>query len=464
MPIVPDDLRQKLRQYGQEHVLAWWPGLSAAEQENLLAQLRALDLDALRKLYESRDQTTALPALDELAPIPSARLDPRDAKLESLGEEGLRRGEIAALVVAGGQGTRLGFDQPKGMYPIGPVSQKSLFQIHAEKILALNRRYGTSVPFLVMTSPATDEETREYFAEQGYFGLPSAAVTFFCQGTMPALDLAAGKLLMETAHELCLSPNGHGGTLQALADQGLLQILEKRGVRQVFYFQVDNPLVKIADPTFLGHHRSMRAEVSSKGVIKVGPTEKMGNLVLVNGRCGLIEYSDLPQELAHATNPDGQLRFRLGSPAIHIFDLEFLKRVTQGPSRMPYHLARKRVEYLDKHGGLVGPAQENALKFELFIFDVLPHAERWAVVETERREEFEPLKNATGANSPASVRQAISNLSATWLEHAGIAVPRQPSGDAIHALEISPLFAIDPDELAAKIDRGLRVDRAICLD
>jgi UDP-N-acetylglucosamine/UDP-N-acetylgalactosamine diphosphorylase len=341
------------------------------------------------------------------------------------------------------------------MFAIGPVTGKSLFQIHAEKVLARSRRYGKSVPLLVMTSSATDEETKAYFREYRNFGLSDADLFFFCQGNMPALDMATGKLLLEAPGRLFTSPNGHGGTLTALAESGLLGQLQERGIRQIFYFQVDNPLVKVGDPVFLGHHLLAEAEVSSKIVPKESPTDKLGNLVLIDGRCSIIEYSDLPLDLARQTDAQGRLRLWAGSPAIHLFDVDFLARVTQGTSQIPFHLARKKVPCLDERGQHVEPQQENALKFEKFIFDVLPLAQRWTVVETSRSEEFVPLKNASGPDSPEVVRQALSNQAADWLEKAGIAMVRRANGDAAFALEISPLYALDETELAAKVDRGL---------
>jgi UDP-N-acetylglucosamine/UDP-N-acetylgalactosamine diphosphorylase len=458
MVIVPDELRQRLRQFGQEHVLRWWDRLSEPERRELLDQLRALDLAQLRELYDRREATFPLPPVERIQPVPVARLDPNDRATRLRGEESLRRGEIAGLLVAGGQATRLGFDQPKGMFPIGPVSGKSLFQIHAEKVLALSRRYGKAIPFLVMTSPATEVETRTFFEEHRYFGLPADGVSFFCQGTLPALDQATGQLLLDAPGRLFSSPNGHGGTLLALVESGLLEHLKQIGTRQIFYFQVDNPLVKVADPSFLGHHLAAGAEVSSKIVPKEDPTDKLGNLVMVDGRCTMIEYSDLPNELARQRDGQGRLRLRAGSPAIHIFAVDFLSRVTEVGLRIPFHVARKKVPYLDEHGDLVQPQKENALKFEMFIFDVLPLAERWTVVETNRREEFEPLKNATGPDSPATVRRAISNLAGDWLEKAGVAVPRQSDGNAAIPLEISPLYALDAEELAAKVEPGLRIN------
>jgi UDP-N-acetylglucosamine/UDP-N-acetylgalactosamine diphosphorylase len=456
---VPDDLRQRLREHGQEHVLAGWDRLSDAEREGLLQQMRGLDLGQLRRLYEQRERSFAVPPAERIAPVPVIGLDADAREARRLGEEALRRGEVAVLLVAGGQGSRLGFDHPKGLFGVGPVTGKSLFQIHAEKVLALRRRYGRPLPFLVMTSPATDAETRAFFREHHVFGLPEGEVFFFCQGTMPALDMATGRLLLEGPGRLFLSPNGHGGTLTALADGGLLDRLRRQGFRQVFYFQVDNPLVKVADPAFLGHHVQAGAEVSAKIVPKESPTDKLGNLVLVDGRLTMIEYSDLPEGLARQTDANGRLRIWAGSPAIHVFDVGFLQRVVGGGATLPFHTARKKVPCFDAGAGrTVEPAKENALKFEQFIFDVLPLADRWAVVETSRREEFMPLKNASGADSPETVRQAQSDLAADWLGRAGVRVPRRPDGSAAVPLEVSPLYALDAEELAAKVDRSLRVE------
>ncbi|HLJ94885.1 MAG TPA: UDPGP type 1 family protein [Gemmataceae bacterium] len=461
---VPEEIQQRLRQFGQEHVLRWWDRLRDQERQELVDQLARIDLAQLRDLYSRRNASIPLPAPEQIQAIGVTRLDPSDQSTRQRGEDAFRRGEVAALVVAGGQATRLGFDHPKGMFPIGPVSDKTLFQIHAEKVLALSHRYGKGVPLLVLTSPATDAETQAFFEMQRFFGLAREDVRFFCQGTMPALDWATGKLLLEAPGRLFTSPNGHGGTLLALAESGLLEQMEQRGIRQIFYFQVDNPLVKVGAPIFLGHHLQTGAEVSSKIVRKEEPNDRLGNLVLVDGRCTMIEYSDLPAELARQTDDEGRLRISAGSPAIHIFAVDFLRRLTRKGVQIPFHVARKKVPYLDENGKPVQPDKENALKFEMFIFDVLPLAERWAVVETSRREEFVPLKNATGPDSPAVVRQAISNRAADWLEQAGIAVPRQPNGDSAVALEISPLYALNARELAAKVPAGLRVDGPLYLN
>jgi UDP-N-acetylglucosamine/UDP-N-acetylgalactosamine diphosphorylase len=457
MPKISDDLRHKLHHHGHAHVLNWWDRLSEDEQTELHNQLTSLDLPHLQRLYEGRDKASFVPPPEKIKPIPVIRTGADEAEARRVGEEALRAGRVACVLVAGGQGSRLGFEHPKGLFSIGPVTGKTLFQIHAEKVLALARRYGSPVPLLVMTSDATHDETVEYFEQNHRFGLPPGDVAFFRQGTMPALDLHTGKLLMEKPGRLFVSPNGHGGTLTALNDCGLLETMVGRGVTQIFYFQVDNPIVTMADPVFLGHHLRANGEASSKVVAKSGPADKMGVFAEVDGRCTIIEYSDLPADLAKETDAKGHLRLWAGNPAIHLFSVDFLCRITRGEMRLPFHVARKKVPHLNESGHDVQPVKENALKFETFIFDALPMAERGVVVESTRREEFAPVKNATGVDSPATAKQAISDLAADWLTRAGAQVPRDAEGAATVALEISPLFALDPEELATKVKKGTTI-------
>jgi UDP-N-acetylglucosamine/UDP-N-acetylgalactosamine diphosphorylase len=447
---VPVELQARLQAVGQEQVFLGWASLSDAERTALLAQLAALDLPGLAQLFALRDQQEILPERTTIQPLPVTLPSELTPAHTAAGRAALDRGEVAVLIVAGGQGSRLGFEKPKGMYPIGPVSHKSLFQIHAEKVLALSRRHDRTVPLLVMTSPATHAETVAFFHDHGYFGLPATDVMFFQQGSLPTLDLHTGKLLLEKPGTLFLSPNGHGGTLTALGELGLLDQLRRQGIRHLFYFQVDNPLVRVADPAFVGLHLLTRAEVSSRVIDKETPDEKMGVFACIAGKCGIIEYSDLPADLAHLRNADGKLTYRAANPAIHLFDLDFLTRVTSGANRLPFHVARKKVPCLDAMGKLCTPTTENALKFEMFIFDALPKAERWAALATTRAGEFVPLKNATGPDSPDAVRLALSDLATAWLRHAGVLVPADAG-----PLEISPLFALDETAVAHRANEFL---------
>jgi UDP-N-acetylglucosamine/UDP-N-acetylgalactosamine diphosphorylase len=440
--MIPDDLRKRLQSHGHEHLLEAMESLPDTHRANLLRELERIDLAELRALYARREQKDALPERGRIQPLPFPAIDEAESdRFHEAGLDAILKGKVAYLVVAGGQGTRLGFDHPKGMFPIGPLSKKTLFQLHAEKVLALHRVSGARIPLLVMTSPATDEATRLYFKRKNYFRLPPQDVWFFCQGTMPAVDLETGRLLLEAPGRLCLSPNGHGGTITGLLDSGLLDRLDELGFRTIYYFQVDNPLVNLADYLFIGRHVENNAEVSSKVLPKTGPKEKVGNFLLVDGRCSMIEYSDLPDEWANEKDEQGQLKFWAGNPAIHLFDVAFLRKITAEADRLPWHLARKKVPHL----GDANPDTENALKFERFIFDILPHADRWTVLSTQREDEFGPVKNKDGVDSPATARQMMCGQAARWLEQIGIVVP------AGIKVEISPLFALNAIDLMLRV-------------
>ncbi len=359
--------------------------------------------------------------------------------------------------MAGGQGTRLGFDGPKGCYPIGPVSDRSLFQIHCEKIAALGVQHGRIPPLYVMTSDENHEPTAGFLAEHRNFGLPH--LRLFRQGTMPAVAANTGAVLLAERDRVALSPDGHGGTLRALARGSCLDDMRDRGVETVFYLQVDNPMVAIADPGFVGAHRCADADVSSKVVRKRDPAEKVGVVARRGARQLVIEYSDLPASLAELRRADGSLAYSAGSIALHVFRLGFLADLARS-AELPYHRARKQVPYVDEHGNRIEPATANAIKFEQFIFDTLPLAKRSLVIETSRTAEFEPLKNATGSSSPESVRRRLSDAAADLLEAAGAVVARRADGSAAVPIELSPLIAADPEALRARVPAGTVIDRA----
>lgn len=462
-------LADLLQRHGQGQLLRWWPELDPTARAQLADEIRAIDFDRLDGLIRSlvlSDESHS-PEPSDVRPVAVGRLPRTDAERVArrlAAEEGegmLARGEVAVVVVAGGQGTRLGFDGPKGTYPIGPVSGAPLFQIHCEKIVALSRRHGRPIPLYVMTSPENNEATGQFFRDNNNFGLER--VRLFAQGQMPAVERETGKVLLASKDHIALSPDGHGGTLAALAKPGpngaasCLEEMRERGVRTIFYFQVDNPLVHIADPAFLGLHRRAEAEVSFKVVEKVQPEERVGVVVEVAGRPQVIEYSDLPAVLAERREPEGGLELWAGSIAIHVFERAFIERLVER-AELPFHRALKKVGYVDEAGNEVEPKQPNAVKFETFIFDSLPLAERYAVVETDRATEFEPLKNATGPDSPESVRRRMSDIFAGWLEGAGAHVARQPDGTVPFGIEISPLLALDAADLKGKVAPGTVID------
>lgn len=456
-----DELKSLLERCGQSQLLRFYPELDEAGRETLLGQLAGIDWAELSELiadYVLKRPETALPA--ELAPAPFYPLAPRDdaeaaryREAEARGEALLRSGQLAILTVAGGQGTRLGFDAPKGTYPIAPVSGKSLFQYFAETIRRAGEKYGCRFSWYIMTSILNREATENFFRSHDCFGLAPEQVFFFTQGTMPAIGLD-GKLLLEGRNSLSLSPDGHGGTLLALRKSGALDRMAAEGARVISYFQVDNPLAPMFHPRFIGLHELERSEMSAISLSKTGPFEKLGNFCCAGGKTMIIEYSDLPDALAESRNSDGSLRFLAGSPAIHLFDRGFIERLTAGGSlRLPWHRADKKVPYLDDAGQLIKPEAVNAVKLESFIFDALPLAERTMILEGSRAEHFAPTKNATGVDSVESCRELMIGRDARWLEAAGVAVARDGAGRVAAAVEFSPLAAIDEADAAAFVEK-----------
>lgn len=446
MPL-SDELMQRLQQSGQGHIVRRIAGLPAERQQKLIQQLQQLDLANIGELFQlskrqSDHQDFHRCTVPDIVRMPTTDADVHAwSKAGEVGAQAIRQGKLAVIMVAGGQGTRLGHDGPKGTYPIGPVTQRSLFQIHAEKVLALGRRHQVDIPFLIMTSEENDQTTREFFAQHHYFGLKPEQVIFFVQGMLPALDASTGEMLLSAEDELALSPNGHGGVIEALDAAGLLNQLQSQGIRHCYYFQVDNPLVQIGEELFLGMHLNAQADMSLKVVAKLNAQERMGNLVELDGKYRIVEYTELPTELAEQKDETGQLRFWAGSPAIHLFDLAFLQRLAHGDITLPYHLARKSVPYVNEQGTLHKPASPNAVKYERFIFDALPLAERVLAVETTRAFEFEPLKNAEGDNSPFTVKQALSDRYQSWLCACGIELQIE------QWYELSPLVILDMNDL-----------------
>ncbi len=452
-------LFERLAPWGQEHVLAFWDRLTPEQQAGLAHQLAQIDLAFMDRLWRGGLEAEDVSSLVERASSPpGVRLDgsglgfsAQEAK--EAGEYLLRQGRVGVIIVAGGVGTRLGFDQPKGMFPIGPISRKSLFQIHLEKVLALSRRYGLRVAVYLMTSPATDRPTRLFLQQHDFFGLPEKDVVVFCQGTMPAVDAQTGKLLLESEDRVAVSPDGHGGLIGAMARSGALQDAQNRGIEHFFYFQVDNPLVPMCDPLFLGWHSLADSEMTTQVIAKRSPDERVGNVVSVDGRLHVIEYSDLPDQLARRTYPDGSLVLWAGSIAVHAIQRDFLGRMSALTDQLPFHRAYKKVSYVDSSGRRVHPNQPNAIKFERFLFDVLPYAERAIVVEVDPATHFAPLKNATGQDSPEAVRSQMVAVYTEWLRGAGVEVAEGT------LVEISPLFALGAEQLRGKIRAGIRITK-----
>ena len=458
-----DKLLETARRFGQEHIFRWWDDLSAPDRERLIAQIESIDFGLLDRLIKAllhddqakHTQGKLEPA--EVIRVPRTEAEKRaERRAEERGEQLLREGKVCAVVVAGGQATRMGYAKPKGTFPIGPVSGKSLFQLHAEKMRAVARRHGTVIPWYIMTSLTNDEETKQFFRDNHHFGVSSDDVMFVMQDMLPAVDFS-GKIIMNSKSHVFMSPTGHGASLRTLYDRGALADMKSRGIEYIFHFQVDNPLAKICDPVFIGYHDLNGAEMSSKMVDKNSPTERVGVACVRDGTNVIIEYSDFDEKTATDRTADGRLRFWAGNIAQHVLSVSFVERMRPIADRMPFHRARKKVPYVNDRGDRVVPEKENGVKFESFVFDAIPYAKEIVHMEIVREKEYTPVKTLHGLESAEAAKQRMSDLYGRWLKSAGINVPRDGSGTVSALIEISPLFALDEEELVRKVNRNIVV-------
>ena len=456
------ELAGELERSGQDRIVRHLDTLGSGARGRLAAQLETFDYALVRELVELAKGGSSGGLVGEFEPAPVVRAGRPAGEIAAAreaGEAALGRGTVATFVVAGGQGSRLRFDGPKGCYKIGPITGKPLFQVHAEKVLATERRHLAEIPLCVMTSQTNDAEVRAFFEKNDSFGLDPTRVFFCVQRMIPAFD-EQGRFLLDAADHVFVNPDGHGGSYFALESSGALDDMAARGVRHISYFQVDNPMVPVADTVFIGEHIRTGSEMSSKVLAKREPLEKLGVFGYINGQLRVVEYSDMSEGLQRTRLADGSLKYAFGSIAVHIIDVDFARRMASAD--LPFHVARKRIPHLGEDGRAVEPKQPNGVKFERFVFDGIPHALNPLVMEVERADEFAPVKNFAGDDSPDTARAAMMAQHRGWLRQAGVDV----SDDT--AVEISPLFALDAAELKGKVGdlRGGDVTGAgeICLE
>ena len=446
-----------LKKHSQEHLLAYWDELDSEQKHRLLAQIRDLDFSKIDHWIANFVKNAPSASIKEnFEPVGYYKSEPENtsqrekyAKAAKLGRKLIHQSKVAAFVVAGGQGTRLGFNGPKGNFPISPVKNKTLFQIFAETISAATQKYNAVCPWYIMTSPLNYAETVEVFRSNDYYSLGKDNVFIFQQGTLPNFS-QKGKILLAGKADIACSPDGHGGSFGALYKTGALEDMRQRGVEYISYWQVDNPLINIFDPLFIGLHALDNAQMSSKALKKNDPKEKIGNFCMIDGRVHVIEYSDLPDELALKRNPDNSFVFELGSIAIHIINRSFIENYIDKDLSLPLHRAVKSIPHLDESGINV---ETKGIKLETFIFDALPLASKSIVLETIRSDEFAPTKNATGVDSADSSRQMMIDRAADWLEYTGVKIPRKPDGSPDCIIEIAPSFAIEKEDVKEKLDK-----------
>jgi len=456
-------LRSKYEESGQGQVFAFYDSLGSLEKAAFYQQLSAFDPHYINAITdralnppkaESADEQSGLEPLPESAT--ASILDSAPEALQEWYDAGLdliSGNQVAVLLLAGGQGTRLGSSAPKGCYDIGLPSKKSLFQIQAERIRKIQRlaekkagaKIGTvTVPWYVMTSGPTRGPTEKYFQEHSYFGLKEENVIFFEQGVLPCIA-NDGKILLEAKGKVAVAPDGNGGIYQALITSHVIDDMRSRGIEHIHAYCVDNCLAKVADPVFLGFAASKQVDIATKVVRKRNATESVGLILLKNGKPDVVEYSEIDKETAEAKDPKQPdvLKFRAANIVNHYYSFQFLETIPEWAHRLPHHIARKKIPYVDTESGeTVKPEKPNGIKLEQFIFDVFPMLElsQFACMEVKREDEFSPLKNARGAgeDDPDTSKRDIMAQGERWLRAAGATVVTEAENKGV---EVSPLIS-----------------------
>ncbi|KAJ3056597.1 UDP-N-acetylglucosamine pyrophosphorylase [Rhizophlyctis rosea] len=430
-----EHIKNTFESAGQGHVFSFWDSSSQDERSQLLKNLEDIDVERVNKIFKTATSVAPSAAQDSIAPLPESSFDTTrkdPAKVKAWEEKGLQlmgQNKVAVILLAGGQGTRLGSAEPKGCYDIGLPSGKSLFQLQGERILKLQKlatKYSDGkeviIPWYVMTSGPTRKATETFFEKHNFFGLRPENVIFFEQGVLPAFT-PDGKIFLESKTTPAVAPDGNGGIYAALDRQGVISDLERRGIPYVHAYCVDNCLVKVADPVFIGYCVGKNADCGAKSVPKAYAEEAVGVICYRNGKPGVVEYSEIDKELAAQKNENGDLVYNAGNIANHFYTTEFLRRVKSFEHQLEYHIAHKKIPHVDLQSGeKIKPTATNGIKLELFIFDVIPFTERFAVLEVPRAEEFSPLKNATGSDSPETSRNDILAQGKRYVEAAGAKV------------------------------------------
>ena len=399
-----------LEKYNQKHVLKNFEKLEEKKKEKLLEQILSIDFEQIQQLYEStkkqinfvNEKIEPIEYVDKTV-LSSDILD----KYNKLGEKEIKNGKYAVVTMAGGQGTRLGHSGPKGTFKLGLKDDKSIFEILITTLKDSNEKYNVVIPWYIMTSRENNEQTVKFFEENNYFGYDKNSIIFFKQGELPMCS-EDGKLLIDETGLIKEAADGHGGIFESMRKNGIIDDMENRGIEWAFVGPVDNVLVKMVDETLLGVVLDKGVLAGGKSVVKAGPKEKVGVFCKKNGKPGVVEYTEITTELAEATNKNGELVFGESHINCNLFNINAIKDVSQ--KKLPYHSAHKKAKYIDENGKLVTPEKPNAFKFESFIFDAFDMLDDMAILRVKREEEFAPVKNAEGNDSPETARNLYVNF------------------------------------------------------
>jgi UDP-N-acetylglucosamine/UDP-N-acetylgalactosamine diphosphorylase len=443
------DLREHAERHNQEHVFDFWDELSDEEKKSLLDDISKVDFALVNRLFDHCVRNKNVVDFSNISPPDSFSRYPATSlheQAKKIGETSIKGGEFGLFLPAGGQGSRLGYEGPKGCFPATPITGKSLFQVFSEKIIAAQKRYNVVLDWYIMTSEENNATTIDFFEKHKYFGLNKDNIFFFIQGALPSTD-TEGKILMRAKHSISFNPDGTGGIYRAFEKSGMIDKMNSRGIKYVFFFNVDNPLAEFVDPLFLGYHIMENCNMSFKVVSKKHAHEKVGVLVKLDGKTRIIEYVNMSKDDAEKNSQSGDLLFKAGNINSMLISVDFIEKISKNHT-LSHVAAFKKIPHINKKGEQVHPDQPNAYKFESFVFDALEYADKSIGFEVLREEEFAPIKNADGEDSPASAYALQTNLFKEWLKYAGI-----PTYIIEHLkkVEISPLFASDKDEFKDKL-------------
>ena len=399
-----------LKKYNQEKILKNYEKMSEEEKANLLDQILTIDLEQITELYKNTQKEINF-ANDKIEPIDyidKSKLSDDDyKKYETIGEEAIKNGKYAVVTMAGGQGTRLGHDGPKGTFMLGLEEDKSIFEILIDSLKKSNEKYGVIIPWYIMTSRENNAQTEDFFKANNYFGYDKSYITFFKQGELPMCS-EDGKLLIDENNRIKEAADGHGGIFESMRRNGIIFDMEARGIEWAFIGPVDNVLVKMVDPILLGVALDKKVQAGGKSVVKAYPQEKVGVFCKRNGKPGVVEYTEITPELSEATNENGELIFAESHINCNLFNVKAIEEISK--RKLPYHSAHKKAKYIDENGNLVVPEKPNAYKFESFIFDAFDMLDGMAILRVKREEEFAPVKNAEGNDSPETARKLYKDF------------------------------------------------------
>ena len=398
-----EEAKKKCEAAGQEHLLAYYDELTKEEQEVLLAQIEKIDITLL-DLLKQDSKEVAKGKLEPLGAVTLEEIQNGKADYEKLGQEAIRAGKVGAVLLAGGQGTRLGLDKPKGMLNVGVHKKLYLFEQLIRNIMDVVNATGAWVPLFVMTSEKNNKDTVEFFKENNFFVYNEEYVFFFVQQMAPSVSYE-GKIYMEEKGRISTSPNGNGGWFISMVRAGLLDTVKKLGVEWLNVFSVDNVLQKIADPVFVGAVLKHNCVCGSKVVAKADPYEKVGVLCLKDGRPSIVEYYEMTEEMIHLRDKQGKLLYNYGVILNYLFSVATLEKIMN--ENLPTHIVEKKIPYMDAEGNQIKPDKPNGYKFETLVLDMIHKMENCLSFEVEREKEFAPIKNATGVDSLESARELM---------------------------------------------------------